>query len=369
MNDDRLLAAYIESRHRLETLGEPRAVVFASTLTAMIRVAPCAMSSKYRAASSIGLRELLMKFDGREVPAAIFDHARFKKLYKGLEPAKTASAIAADEATIQIPSAVFSTDTAAIYKPIAAAIERERTAVAAAFQKGTYADDDEIYWLAAEIDSKLEATAELTEYWCDRLEAAAISADLASHKIWLIAPVGFSDEAIEVLSARKAFGSARAQAEQLRSILAGDTAAAAKDDRSGTNAVSYEIVIPMGDETELIAAHTFEEIARRHEFRAQDINQVKTALVEACINAAEHSHSPDRRIRLAFDVRPGSVTINVANRGLRLTDAERPAADSPRRGWGLKLIEKLMDDVRIESTDDGTSLSMTKLFATGQGDS
>ncbi|MEK7854721.1 MAG: ATP-binding protein, partial [Acidobacteriota bacterium] len=52
-------------------------------------------------------------------------------------------------------------------------------------------------------------------------------------------------------------------------------------------------------------------------------------------------------------------------RGLRLTD-RKPAeqideADpSTRRGWGMKLIEKLMDEVHIDHTDDGTSISMTK---------
>jgi anti-sigma regulatory factor (Ser/Thr protein kinase) len=35
---------------------------------------------------------------------------------------------------------------------------------------------------------------------------------------------------------------------------------------------------------------------------------------------------------------------------------------SERRGWGLKLIRELMDEVRIEPTDDGTRLVMIKRF-------
>jgi anti-sigma regulatory factor (Ser/Thr protein kinase) len=35
-----------------------------------------------------------------------------------------------------------------------------------------------------------------------------------------------------------------------------------------------------------------------------------------------------------------------------------------RRGWGLKLIEKLMDEVKVHQTDDGTSISMTKYLNT-----
>ena len=31
-----------------------------------------------------------------------------------------------------------------------------------------------------------------------------------------------------------------------------------------------------------------------------------------------------------------------------------------KRGWGLKLIEELMDKVTFESTDEGTTVTMTK---------
>ena len=31
-----------------------------------------------------------------------------------------------------------------------------------------------------------------------------------------------------------------------------------------------------------------------------------------------------------------------------------------RRGWGLKLIRELMDEVEFERVDDGTRLRMTK---------
>jgi anti-sigma regulatory factor (Ser/Thr protein kinase) len=97
---------------------------------------------------------------------------------------------------------------------------------------------------------------------------------------------------------------------------------------------------------------------------------MKTAMLEASINASEHSLSPDRRIRQKFQVQDDRITITISNRGLRLSDRKpgnsRPSAgetDEPteeRRGWGLKLIEKLMDEVKIERTDDGTSISMTK---------
>ena len=95
-------------------------------------------------------------------------------------------------------------------------------------------------------------------------------------------------------------------------------------------------------------------------------NQIKTALVEACINAAEHSLSPDRKIKQRFSIHADKVVITVSNRGLRLTDRMpiRPETegDDKRRGWGLDLIRSLMDEVRIESVDDGTQITMVKLI-------
>lgn len=355
MAEDVVLADYLNIRHRLETLGEDRAAVYAATLADAIRRAPQLMATHYRANSAIGLRDVMEKFDGRDVPLALLDHTLFKERYQGKPADEITSDLASDAETVKLPATVFAAHSEAFYPPITAAVERERSAVAVGFQDGTYAPEDEIYWLAAEIDSKLEATRELAEFWCDRLETVAMACGFKNYRFWLIAPAGFDSGAIETLSQRNAYGSSRVQADLLTAMLGEEK----PTEIAGTE---YEIVIPMGNETELVAAHTLEEIAKRHGFKSHDINQIKTALVEACINVAEHSHSPDGRTNLKFTVRPDSLNITVANRGIRLTDAAKPAADSPRRGWGLKLIDKLMDEVRIDQTDDGTRISMTKLL-------
>jgi serine/threonine-protein kinase RsbW len=123
----------------------------------------------------------------------------------------------------------------------------------------------------------------------------------------------------------------------------------------------YELTIPMGGESEMIAARTVEEIALRHGLSQKSTNQVKTALIEACINAAEHSLSPEGKIRQRFSIESGRLIIRVSNRGLRLQDRE-PATEAAegRRGWGLQLMRSLMDEVYIESVDDGTAITLIK---------
>ena len=123
----------------------------------------------------------------------------------------------------------------------------------------------------------------------------------------------------------------------------------------------------MGEDNELIAASTAEQIAKRLTFRPEAINQIKTAIVEACINASEHSFSPDRKIYQRFRVESDRLVITISSRGVvpanlngAKSGSEAKQAAEERRGWGLKLIRTLMDEVEFERVDDGTSLRMTK---------
>jgi serine/threonine-protein kinase RsbW len=128
----------------------------------------------------------------------------------------------------------------------------------------------------------------------------------------------------------------------------------------------YEMIVPMGDDTEMIAAHAVEEIARRHEFNPRAINQIKTALVEACINANEHSLSPDRKIYQKFTVEDDKIIITISNRGVKIPPNKQAESvheiepNDGRRGWGLKLMRNLMDEVKFEQVDDGTRIKLVK---------
>jgi anti-sigma regulatory factor (Ser/Thr protein kinase) len=52
--------------------------------------------------------------------------------------------------------------------------------------------------------------------------------------------------------------------------------------------------------------------------------------------------------------------VPVGIKGGTETGGEEDTKSEARRGWGLKLIRKLMDEVEFERVDDGTSLRMTK---------
>ncbi len=357
MSENVCLCDYLRGRFRLESAAESRALVVGEMLAESLKRAPQSMAKFYRRSSAIGLRELLSVFDCQELPAALLDYAKFKEKYKGLEPAEIAEKLANETEKIVLPQIVYTAHTAAFYPPIEKLTEKERSAVALGFEESKYTDEDETVWIAAEIDSKLEASAEVTEFWCDRLEMVAHVCNFARYKLWLIAPEGFSPEALNSLASRNALGSSRKQVDLLIETLGAHDLLKEKP-----QADEYEMIIPMGEDTEMIAVHALEEIARRHHFAPKAITQIKTALVEACINATEHSLSPDRKIYLKFTIDAEKIVIAVSNRGLRLADKKTREIepDEGRRGWGLKLMKKLMDEVKLETVDDGTCVILTK---------
>ena len=357
---------YLRASYRLQVAAEPRALVVADTLVETLKRAPQTMARHYRRAAALDLRELLARFDAQRVAASLLHYDRFSRIYRGVEAEEIALGLDAETDLIRLPQVVHAASCASFHTPMLLVCDEERCAVAHGFDAMPYTDANEIVWLTAEIDSKLEAGRAVTEVWCDRLMQVGHSCGFKRFKLWLVAPEGFSAEASELLNERNAFSSSRKQLELLTAQLSPE---GADGNAAGADAPDeFEMVIPMGSDTELIAAHTVEQIARRLDFPAEAINQIKTALIEACINAAEHSLSPDRKIYQRFRLESDKLVVTVSSRGIIVPSPTNAGTNgnvareenNGRRGWGLKLIRTLMDEVEFERVDDGTRLRMTK---------
>ena len=91
------------------------------------------------------------------------------------------------------------------------------------------------------------------------------------------------------------------------------------------------------------------------------------ALIEACINAFEHSETKED-IYIHFIISDENLTIKVIDKGvgfdasdIKLPNIEdKVGSEERKRGWGLMLIKELMDKVDYESDNTGTTLTMTK---------
>jgi serine/threonine-protein kinase RsbW len=359
---------YLKVRYRLEVLDEQRALVVADTIAGALKRAPETMAVHYRSSAALSLRDLLVRFNGQRVPEVYFYYDRFSESYKGATAAEISSGLESETELIRLPQVIHVAGGAAFDFSLHEVCKNERCVVARAFDGSNYNDASEVVWLVADVESKLEADAELARVWCDRLEELGRKCGFGRVQIWLIAPEGFNEDAAKLLGRREAFYSNRQQVELL-SVRISEPLAPEPTQVQDSN--EFMMVLPMGEDSELIAASTAEQIARRLSFRPEAINQIKTAVVEACINAAEHSFSPDRKIYQRFRVENDRLVVTISSRGV--VPANSGAINSgqgsqlgtnnaanERRGWGLRLIKTLMDEVEFESVDEGTSLKMTK---------
>ncbi len=81
------------------------------------------------------------------------------------------------------------------------------------------------------------------------------------------------------------------------------------------------------------------------------------AIGEAVANAVEHSGTPDVELELR-EVEPGAIAAEVRDSG-----QWRAPVRAEHRGRGFGLMRSLVDDVRIERTDDGTTVLLRRRFA------
>ena len=128
-----------------------------------------------------------------------------------------------------------------------------------------------------------------------------------------------------------------------------------------------ELKLPIIANMELVAVQTAEVVARHMDLSEDKAAEISMALIEACINAFEHSQAQNN-VFIHFILEENSLVIKVIDQGIGFDKAkvEIPAIENKlgteerKRGWGLQLIQELMDSVEFESSKDGTTVTMTK---------
>jgi serine/threonine-protein kinase RsbW len=130
-----------------------------------------------------------------------------------------------------------------------------------------------------------------------------------------------------------------------------------------------ELTLPMVPDIEIAAARAAANLARELGMSSEAIDEMAHAIIEACINAREHSYCEDNRIFLRFvgtsqgDGSRFDVWITDHGKGFDPEEARsRRAAPGTahKRGRGLQLIEAHMDEVEISTTKGGTTIHMVK---------
>ena len=129
---------------------------------------------------------------------------------------------------------------------------------------------------------------------------------------------------------------------------------------------TVELTIPVLPDMELLATQTSAAVAKHMNLDEEKTAEINMALSEACINALEHSGS-ESEIEIHFKISKDSLIIQVTDSGkgfdkskVDIPNIEEKISSDYKRGWGLKLIEELMDTVKFDSSKEGTTVTMTK---------
>ncbi len=128
-----------------------------------------------------------------------------------------------------------------------------------------------------------------------------------------------------------------------------------------------ELTLPIIPDLELAATKTAEVVAKHMNLDEEKSAEIGMALIEATINAFEHSESDSENVEIHFVIQGDTLVIKVTDKGkgfdpskVKIPNIEEKLRSDKKRGWGLKLIQELMDTVEFESTPEGTTVTMTK---------
>jgi serine/threonine-protein kinase RsbW len=121
----------------------------------------------------------------------------------------------------------------------------------------------------------------------------------------------------------------------------------------------HQIVLRLPSELgyEKIAMASAATVAARMGFPSERIEDIKTAVAEACINAIEHGNElhVDIPVVVELSEEQDRLEIKISDIGLKTIPSPLPRAgtDPRHRGWGMYLIQNLVDEFDFGRTPQG----------------
>ncbi len=139
---------------------------------------------------------------------------------------------------------------------------------------------------------------------------------------------------------------------------------------------SVEIYLPSILGYEKIARNAAAAIAQEMGFSEDRIEDLQTAVAEACMNAIEHGNRSERSAKvtvLLTAAESGELEVKVTDEGHTPLPDERPqpGSSADHRGWGMFFIEQLMDKVEFSRLPEGGNSVRMVIYLTperAQGD-
>ena len=112
----------------------------------------------------------------------------------------------------------------------------------------------------------------------------------------------------------------------------------------------------LAEAREWVAGH-----ARAAGFDGRDVLDLELVVTEAVSNVVRHAYGgePGRDVELDAQTEPGSIVLRITDHGEPFTGTRAVAPDGSR-GYGLGLIEQLVDSMTRSAVEGSNTLELVK---------
>jgi serine/threonine-protein kinase RsbW len=128
------------------------------------------------------------------------------------------------------------------------------------------------------------------------------------------------------------------------------------EDVGGLDPVS--LVLPSSAEYVMLARLVAGQVGRLAGFEPEDVYDLKLAVTEAVTNVIRHAAVESYEVEFKTLPRAVEVTVTDTGGGFRIEDLPREPDD--QGGFGLAVIENLVDELVLESEGEGTRIRMVR---------
>jgi serine/threonine-protein kinase RsbW len=121
---------------------------------------------------------------------------------------------------------------------------------------------------------------------------------------------------------------------------------------------------------EKIAMECAASMAKKMGFTEDRIEDLKTAVAEACLNAIEHGNKMDTstKVGITLTAEESRLQVSVKDQGKGIDQVRTPSIESKikgedkPRGWGIFLIKNLVNEVTFEPSPEGGNITKMIIY-------